>query len=55
MKTIIEVRHIVTGEVVKRIDVTGKSQRLIDFEAALALNNMCDDDYCTTIAEVPHG
>lgn len=54
MKTIIEVRHIVTGELAQSLDVTGKPQCVIEESLRACLCNM-SDDHCTTIAEVDHG
>lgn len=52
-KTIIEVRHIVTGEIAHTIDVTGKSDHLVEKCLFGVLRNM-SDDYCATVAEVEH-
>lgn len=54
-KTIIEVRHIVTGEVIHTVDVTGKSQHLIEQCLRGLIRNMDEDNYCAAVAEVPHG
>lgn len=50
-KTIIEVRHIITGELASTIDATGKPRALVENTLYSILCSM-GDDYCATIAEV---
>ena len=51
MKTEIQISHIETGEVVKRIDVSGKSERMQE-KCLMGVMRRLGDNYDAEIVEV---